>query len=85
MQFGANQESDLEDFIDDEERQRVLQVEIDKQERSQKLYLKQEDELRLKQQRKTTGREELTKWLTERSKQSELRKQLNKQNEAEAA
>ncbi len=85
MQFGAHQESDQEDFIDDEERQRVLQVEIDKQERAQNLYLKQEDELKLKQQRKTTGREEMTKWLAERSKQNELRKQLNKQTEVEAA
>ena len=85
MQFGTRQEADEEDFIDDEERQRVLQVEIEKQDRAQKLYLKQEDELKLKQQRKQTGRDELTKWLTERAKQSELRRQLNKQGEIDSA
>ena len=46
MQFGTNQEAEQEDFIDDEERQRVLQVEIDKQERAQNLYFKQEEELK---------------------------------------
>ena len=48
MQFGSNIEGDDDDYIDDEERQRVLQVEIDKQERAQKLYIKQEDEHRLR-------------------------------------
>ena len=86
MQFGSpNLEGEGEDFIDDEERQRVLQVEIDKQERAQSQYLKQEDEQRQKQQRKQTGRDQLSNWLAEKSKQSELRKQLNKQNEIEAA
>ena len=80
MNFGSKQE-DEEEFLDDEERQRVLQTEIERQQRAQNQYLGQEEEIKLKQQRKQKGREEVQKWMEERNKQTELRKQLNKQSE----
>ncbi len=76
MQFGQTNLSPEQlgedgEYLDDEERQRVIQVELDKQERLRLLYQKQEDEGRLKQQRRQKGRDELVQWQKDRQRQTE--------------
>jgi len=51
-----------EDYLDDEERERVLRVQNEQEERRRALFAKQEKEEENKRDRKAKGREELVKW-----------------------
>lgn len=64
--------------MDLEERERVLAAEQANQDRAQMLYQKQETESMLKQKRRAQGKDQLTQWASERTKQLQLRKQNNK-------
>lgn len=52
------------------------------EERKRILFEKQEQEDEQRRERKTKGREDLLKWQGERSKQVDLRKRTNKEQEA---
>ena len=56
------------DDLDDEERERVMKAEQLRQEQMRDLYLKQEEEAKQKQLKKTAAREQLVKWQQERNK-----------------
>ena len=70
--------------MDEDERQRVVQVEEANQERARKLYEKQEEESLLKQKRKAEAKSALQGWTQDRQKQKDLRKSLNKQMEKDS-
>lgn len=58
-----------EDYLDDEERERVERVIAEAEERKRKLFEKQEEEDEKRRERKAKGREELVKWNEDRQKQ----------------
>jgi hypothetical protein len=68
---------DGEDYLDDEERERVEAVIQANEERKRQLFTKQEQEDIQKRERKAKGREDLLKWQGGRSKQIALRKKTN--------
>ena len=70
-----------EDYLDDEERERVERVQQEAEERKEKLYQKQQAEENLKRDRKTHGRDELQKWNQQRQKEIELRRNTNVESE----
>ena len=61
---GAQLES--EEYLDDEERDRVLKVLEEQEERKRALFEKQQKEEEQKRERKTKGREEILKWTAQR-------------------
>ncbi len=70
-----------EDFLDEEERERVLRVQAEQEDRKRALFAKQEQEEETKRARKAKGREEILKWNNQRTKEIELRKNTNKESE----
>ncbi len=62
-----------EDYLDDEEKERVERVLEMNEERKHTLYEKQQEEEDLKKDRKAKGREELQKWSQQRKKEIDLR------------
>lgn len=70
-----------DDYLDDEERERVQRVQQETEERKEKLYTKQLEEEDLKRERKAHGREELAKWTQQRQKETELRRNTNNESE----
>lgn len=71
--------------MDEEERQRVCESEFNREQRAKALYQKQEEEQRLKQQRRANGKQQLTQWAADKKKQQELKMQMNKQAEVDEA
>lgn len=80
--FTLPQHPDGEDY-DPEEVERMTNAENAKQERMRSLFLKQEDESKLKQDMKQAGRQQLTQWDGERKKQIDQRRKTNKDSEEE--
>lgn len=74
---GSSQAAAQEDFLDEEEKERVEAVQKANEDRKRALFEKQEAEEGLKRDRKAKGREELLKWAGDRKKQLNLRRQQN--------
>lgn len=69
--------------MDEEEKERVIKAEQDREARNHRIYEKEQEETLLKQKRRATGRETLVAWQSDRRKQIEQRKVLNKTMEEE--
>jgi len=70
----SSSQQEGEDYLDDEERERVERVIAENEERKRALFTKQEQEDTLRRDRKAKGREELTKWNQQKKKEVDLRK-----------
>jgi hypothetical protein len=73
----------FDDDMDEEEKERVIRAEQDRDQRQRKVFEREQEEGLLKQKRKVTGRETLLAWQSERRKQIELRRLTNKTMEEE--
>ena len=79
--FSPEGGSAQEDFLDEEEKERVEAVERANEERKRALFQKQEAEEGLKRDRKAKGREDLQRWGDDRKKQLDLRRKQNAEGE----
>lgn len=70
-----------DDFLDDEEKERVMRVEQENDERKRKLYEKMQEEEDNKRARKIKGKEDLDKWAAQRKREVEQRRSTNKEAE----
>lgn len=70
-----------DEFMDEEEKERVMKVEQDNDERKRKLYEKMQEEEDNKRERKIKGKEELDKWSAQRKREIEQRRSTNKEAE----
>lgn len=70
-----------EDFLDDEEKERVLRVEQDNDDRKRALFDKLQVEEENKRSRKVRGKEEIDKWTAQRKKEIEQRRKTNEESE----
>lgn len=70
--------------MDEEEKERVVKVEEERQARARALFEKQSAEDALKKQRKAAGQDQLKLWAAERIRQQEVRRSQNKDEEVES-
>lgn len=70
-----------EDFLDDEEKERVSRVEQDNDDRKRALFDKLQAEEDSKRQRKARGKEEIDKWTAQRKREIEQQLKTNEENE----
>ena len=81
--FQQSPQIDGED-ADPEELERITKAENDKQELLRSLYHKQEEEQRLKQERKNKGRDSLNQWTKERKQTTDAKRKVSKDEQSQS-